>query len=80
MSKGGFKFELNRKGVRELLTSPEMAEVIREASQQVANNAGDGYESNVQTANRAVGRVFAATDKAYKDNNENNTLLKALHD
>ena len=79
MSKGGFKFKLNRKGVRELLTSPEMAEVIRDASQRVANNAGDGYESNVQTANRAVGRVVATTAEAYKDNNENNTLLKALH-
>lgn len=78
MSKG-FKFKLNGKGVRELFTSPEMAKVIGDASQRVANNAGDGYESNVQTANRAVGRVVAVTAEAYKDNNENNTLIKALH-
>ena len=73
-----FKFKLNGRGVRELFTSPEMAEVIRDASQRVANNAGDGYESNVQIANRAVGRVVAATAEAHKDNNENNTLVKAL--
>jgi hypothetical protein len=77
MSKHGF--ELDRKGVRELLTSPEMAEVIREACQTVAGNAGNGYSFNVQTANRAVGRVIADTAEARKENNENNTLLKALH-
>lgn len=76
MPKSGFV--LDRKGVRELLTSPEMAKVIGEYTQAVENAAGDGYGSNVQTANRAVGRVYAASAKAAKDNNDNNTLVKAI--
>lgn len=73
------KFKLNTKGVRELLTSAEMASTIGEYTRIVANNAGDGYESNVQTAHRAVGRVFASTKEAIRENSESNTLLKALH-
>jgi len=76
MPKSGFV--LDRKGVRELLTSPEMAKVISEYTKAVENTAGDGYGSNVQIANRAVGRVYAASAKAAKDNSKNNTLLKAL--
>ena len=75
------RFVLDRKGVRELLTSPEMAEVIGEFTQDVLSRAGGGsagYSANVMTQNRAVGRVYAYNDKGSKDNNENNTLLKAL--
>lgn len=72
------KFELNKSGVRELLKSAEMAEVIDEYTSRVADNAGNGYGHNVQTANRAVGRVFAESAEAERDNSENNTLLKAL--
>lgn len=74
-------FELNSAGVRELLQSSEMAEVVREFSGQVLANAGGssaGYGMNVQTGNRAVGRVFCNDSKGLRDNSENNTLLKAL--
>jgi len=79
MSKRGF--ELNREGVRELLQSAEMAGVIREFSDQVLANAGGqsaGYGMNVQTGHRAVGRVYCRDKSGFKDNTENNTLLKAL--
>lgn len=76
MPKSGFV--LDRKGVRELLKSAEMQTVIGEYTKAVENSAGDGYASNVQTANRAVGRVYVASSKAAKDNSDNNTLLKAL--
>lgn len=75
------RFVLDRKGVRELLTSPEMASVIEEYTQEVLNRAGGGsagYSANVMTQNRAVGRVYAYNSQGSKDNNENNTLLKAL--
>lgn len=78
MSKG---FKLNRKGVAELLKSPEMAEVIRDASDGVLQRAGGssaGYSMNVQIHNRAVGRVYPYNATGQRDNNENNTLLKAL--
>ena len=72
------RFVLNKKGVRELLTSPEMAAVIGEYTKAVEGTAGDGYGSNVQTGHRAVGRVYPASPKASKDNSDNNTLLKAI--
>ena len=79
MRRSGFK--LDRKGVRELLTSAEMANVIREYSDHVLSNAGGasaGYGMNVQTGHRAVGRVYCRDEAGYADNSENNTLLKAL--
>lgn len=77
------KFVLNRKGVRELFLSDEMKAVISEYSSSVCDNAGGGskgYTFNVQAKNRAVGRVYAFNETGSKDNNENNTLLKSLHD
>lgn len=73
--------KLISKGVRELLQSPEITESVRSACQAVEARAGSGYSFNVQKGKRrAVGRVYAFTDKAYRDNKRNNTLLKALHD
>lgn len=78
------KFKLNSKGVRELLQSAEMQNVIRGYVNTVESNAGGGsagYSGNVQVGKkRAVGRVYAYNSKGIADNNENNTLLKALHD
>lgn len=79
MSKN-FKFELNGAGVRQLLVSAEMKQIITEKTNIVQGNAGGGYEGNVVVANRAVGRVFATDYLARLDNYKNNTLLKALHE
>lgn len=77
MSKGRFK--LNRKGVRELLKSQEMMNVVTEYADQVQKKAGDGYEvSQYIGKNRVNVSVYAETRKARKDNLEHNTLLKAL--
>lgn len=71
---------LNSKGIQELLKSPEITAAVEEVTKTIANNAGSGYGSNVQTGKRrAVGRVYTATAKAKRDNYKNNTLLKALH-
>lgn len=72
------KVELISSGVRELLKCDEIAEVVREATNQVQANAGSGYEASFQISNRAVGRVKAGTYLAHRDNLKNNTLLKAL--
>lgn len=75
------RFVLNRKGVRELLVSPEMADVIGEFTDKALARAGGasaGYAANVMTHHRAVGRVYAYNSKGMRDNNESNTLLKAL--
>ena len=72
-------FVLDKKGVRELLQSAEMQTVIEEYTERVQSNAGQGYSHNVKTVNRVVGRVIAESADARRDNNEHNTLLKALH-
>lgn len=72
------KFELNRKGVRELLQSREMLNVVTKYAYQVQNRAGDGYEvDNFVGFDRAHAVVYPKTQKAKSDNYDNNTLLKA---
>lgn len=73
------RFALNKKGVVELLKSAEMQAVLNEYGSVIASRAGDGYECNdVMSGDRAKVFVRAETDEARRDNNENNTLLKAL--
>lgn len=77
MSKSGF--ELNSAGVVELMKSQEMAAVLDEYASAVASRAGDGYAvSAVMSGDRAKAFVSAETKEARAENNENNTLLKAL--
>ena len=74
------KFKLNTKGVRLLMQSPEMQNILQGYGRQVQANAGSGYGYNTQVGKRrAITRVYAATPKARRDNNEHNTLLKSLH-
>lgn len=74
-----FRFELDSAGVRELLQSSEMVDVISSITATVAGNAGDGYEYDTQVHNRVVGRVWAESKEAKRDNEDNNTLLRSLH-
>lgn len=74
-----FVFELNSDGVRELLQSQEMVNIISEYTDQVISKAGEGYEGNTEVHNRAVGMVWAETKEARIDNEDNNTLLRALN-
>lgn len=74
MSSKLIKFELNYKGVGELLHSSEMESVLMEHANQIATNAGDGYQA-VQKGTRVI--VVPVTKAAEKDNLNNNTLLKA---
>ena len=71
-----FKFELNRDGVRQLLHSSEMVEVLETYAGRIADNAGEGYEIK-QMPTRAIA-VETSSRAAQKDNLEHNTLLKAV--
>ena len=74
-----FKFELNRQGVRELLKSEGMQTVCDEYARGIAKRAGPGYvTSSYVGKNRVNTSVSAETYEAYRDNLENNTLLKAV--
>lgn len=73
------KFILNRAGVAELMKNPEMTAILEAKANKIKNNAGKGYEtSTVVGRNRTTVRVQAMTRGAVRDNNKNNTLLKAL--
>ena len=72
-----FKFVLNRAGVRELMQSQEMQDVLVEFAGQVAERAGDGYDVYIGT-NRANVSVVTATDEAAADNLDHNTLEKSI--
>ena len=76
------KFELNRDGVRELLQSPEMAEIITGAAERVAaaaSSGGRGYFAEIRTgASRVTARIKPADAAAYYSNLKHNTLLKSL--
>lgn len=76
---GKLRFELNHKGMRELLKSPQMVSVCENRARTIADRAGSGYKvsSNIGVS-RAHASVITATKKAMKDNLENNTLLKAV--
>ena len=75
-----FVFKLNRAGVRELLKSSEMQDVLKKHATTIKNRAGDGYEQDFYVGkNRANAMVKAETFKARKDNSKNNILLKAVH-
>ena len=72
-----FKFVLNRDGVRELMQSQEMQDVLVDFAGQVAERAGDGYSVYVGVT-RANVSVGTAAEEAAADNLDRNTLEKAI--
>jgi len=73
------KFELNKKGVADLMKSSNMQSILKKHASGIKNRAGAGYEQDVYVGkNRANARVWANDSHARKDNSENNTLLKSV--
>ena len=71
------RFELNEAGVRELLKSSGMQDVLKSYAGSIASRAGAGYDVHVGP-NRANVSVETSTREAVQDNYENNTLLKSM--
>lgn len=70
---------LNRKGVRELLKSPEMRAMLNERAQNIKARLGDGYKADTYVgSNRVNAMVWASTRKTIKDDLDNNTIIKAM--
>lgn len=73
------KFELNKSGVRELMTSPEMQSFLKGKATAILGRLGEGYEQDLYIGrNRANAMVSANTYKAKRDNLKNNSILKAV--
>lgn len=74
-----FKFELNTAGVKDLLRSPEMMEICKGYADAALLRLGDGYEVTTMTGkNRAIASVAAVSKDAYRENLEDNSILKAV--
>lgn len=71
--------ELNSAGIREMLRSAEMQELLGDKAAEIAGRCGDGYESDTHlTPGRAVASVYSESRAAIKDNLDNNTILRNL--
>lgn len=74
-----FKFTLNRKGVNELMKSPEMVYILDSHSQAIREKAGPGYVTSTYVGKtRANVSIKAGDHRSYRDNLKNNTLLKLI--
>ena len=74
------KFELNLKGLNELMKSPEMQKILDDKGEQAARAAGTDYDKRTHLGDyTAITNVYPTTKEAAIDNAENNTLLKALY-
>lgn len=73
------KFKLNSSGVRQLLQSAEMQNVLAAKATEIKTRAGDGFEQDTYVGKtRANAMVYADTYEAKRNNSKNNTLLKAV--
>ena len=73
------KIELNSSGIRQLLKSEEMGQMLKQQAEQVRARCGSGYSTDLyQASSRVIAGVFAETAEAAKQNRRENTLLKAL--
>lgn len=71
--------EFNSQGFKDLLRSEEVKGYLEEMANKVVSQCGDGYESTIKLMpTRNIAIVRAATREAYKDNLDNNTLLKSI--
>jgi len=73
------KFKLNREGVRQLMRSSEMMNVVQGYAAGAVRKLGVGYTQNSMTGkNRVNAMVYAETAEAKKENAKSNTILKAV--
>ena len=73
------KFVLNRAGVRELLLSDEMENVVSTYASNALGRLGTGYEADTHKGkNRVNAQITAVTFEAKRDNSKNNSILKSL--
>ena len=74
-----FRFELDKKGVGQLLRSKETQNMLKSLADDAVSRLGDGHESDVYVGKvRANASYTATTEKTNRKNLKENTLLKAL--
>lgn len=72
------RFELNKKGVGELLKSQEMKDVLSSYASDIQGRVGGSYQTDtMQMGTRAIASVFTEEPDEIQDNFDNNTLWRA---
>ena len=72
-------FELDRKGVREILKSDEVEAALKAVADEAVGRLGEGYEADTHTGKTRVNAsVYAVTSAARRENLSENTILKAV--
>lgn len=73
------KIELNSAGVRELLRSQSIADVLAEHASAIAGRCGEGYAHDTHMMpGRVIAAAYTETPEAMADNLRENTLLRAM--
>lgn len=73
------KVELNHDGIREILHSAGLVDVLESEARKRATACGEGYSYDVKSmGSRVIASYFTETYDAMVDNANNNTLLKML--
>lgn len=72
--------ELNSDGIVELMKSDEIMSILKSEGNAMVARLGEGYAIDPYPNGKTRGnvRVYTETQEAYKDNMNNNTLLKAV--
>lgn len=74
---GNVEIKLDSEGIQELLKSDEIMDVLRGQAKKALSGLNSGYAmSEYKGKTRGNVSIYANTKEAYKDNLENNTLLK----
>ncbi len=75
-----FKFVLNRNGVRSLLKSVNMINVLESEANEMLARLGPGHEKTYHMgSNRPNFSVATRSKKAAENNLDNNTMIKAVN-
>lgn len=74
-----FEFELDQAGIRELMQSGEMLEIVTEYGNRILAQCGEGYEIKAGVGETRAGVIVHPTNPhAYYSNRKHHTLQKAL--
>lgn len=73
------KIELNEAGIREMLKSAEMQEILNEHADNALARLGNGYEKETRIGSRrAKVAILATSPKTFYKHMETNEILKSL--
>lgn len=73
------KFELDIEGLRELMKSGDMQDILSRNAGIVQQSAGNEFAAETRTASyTGIAVVYPASKEGARKNSEENTLLKAL--